>query len=162
MTCAVDFIVERSENVLLVPNAALRYQPTTLSAEQISDMVFNASLVNMNEEQRQAAIEARAQSRAQGTQQRQTQNSAPQGITQLMMGQSGQRMTMPGGGRQMTQGGTQGRSAPLIVMRNLWYINGDGRLDVMQVRTGISDGSFTEVFVTDDFENKQVILRERI
>jgi hypothetical protein len=71
-------------------------------------------------------------------------------------------MVMPAGGRQPTQGGTQGRGAPLIVMRNLWYINSDGRLNVIQVRTGISDGSSTEVFVPDDFENKQVILRERI
>ena len=160
MTCAVDFIVERSDNVLLVQNAALRYQPTTLTSDQISDMVFNASLANMNDDQKQAAIEAREQ--AQSSQQRQNQNSnSNQGITQIMMGGGNQRM----GGRQ-TQGGQRtqsgGRSAAVIVMRNLWFINGDGKLDVMQVRTGISDGSFTEIYLSDEGEGMQVILRERI
>jgi len=167
MTCAVDFIVERAENVYLVPNAALRYQPTGLSAEQISEMVFNASLANMNDEQRQAAIEARAQTRAQATDQRQTQNTNT-GITGLLTGQqSGARM-MPGGagGRQAT--GTQGRQTSqgtpaVVVTRNLWYVS-DGRLEVMQVRTGISDGSFTEILFMEgqSLENLQVILRERI
>jgi len=160
MTCAVEFIVERSENVFLVPNAALRYQPTTLSADQISDMVFNASLANMTEEQRQAAIEAREQAKAQSAQQSQNQNSN-QGLTQIMMGGGGQRMM--GGGRQSSGGQrTQGGRAPVIVMRNLWFINGEGKLDCMQVRTGISDGSFTEVYLSEDMEGMQIILRERI
>jgi hypothetical protein len=47
-------------------------------------------------------------------------------------------------------------------MRNLWFINADGKLDVMQIRTGISDGSSTEIYLDDDFEGMQVILRERI
>jgi len=34
MTCAMDIIVERSENVLMIPNAALRYEPANLSAGQ--------------------------------------------------------------------------------------------------------------------------------
>ncbi len=52
MTCIVDFIVESVEDVLIVPNAALRYQPTGLSGEEIADMLFNASLANMSEEDR--------------------------------------------------------------------------------------------------------------
>ena len=52
MTCAVEFIVDRRENILLVPNAALRYQPTGLSAGEISELVFNAGLRGMSEEQR--------------------------------------------------------------------------------------------------------------
>jgi hypothetical protein len=32
----------------------------------------------------------------------------------------------------------------------------------MQVRTGISSGSYTQVYAADDFEGKQVILREKI
>jgi HlyD family secretion protein len=175
MTCAVDFIVERSENVLLVSNAALRYQPTTLSADQISDMVFNASLANMTEEQRQAAIEVRAAARSSA--QRQNQNT--QNITALMMGPAPR---MPGtsgrqsgtqGSRTAAQGGA--RTVP-VVMRTLWFINNEGRLEVMQVRTGISDGSSTRIFSNEDMvsesgrssgevsslEGLQVILRERL
>jgi HlyD family secretion protein len=158
MTCAVDFIVERSENALIVPNAALRYQPTSLNADQISDLVFNASLENMTEEQRQAAVEARNQQKSQSSQQ--SQNN--QGINQLMMGpQPGPRMG--GGGRQQSGGqGNQGRSTQVVVWRNLWFVNSEGKLDVIQVRTGISDGSSTETIVPDDFEGRQVILREKI
>ena len=163
MTCAVDFIVERSEDVLMVSNAALRYQPTTLSEEKIADMVFNASLANMNDEQRKAAQEAREQAQAQAQNANQNANT---GITSLMMG-SGQGIRMMGGGSRQRagarQGGEQGRNAPpVVVMRNLWYVGDDGKLDVMQVRTGISSGSFTEIRSREDIEGKQVILREKI
>jgi len=168
MTCAVDFIVENSENTLMVSNAALRYQPNSLSAEVIADMVFNASLENMSEEQRMAALGNREQPRAQNV--NQTQNTGT-GITNLIMGGGGGRgpATMVGGqfnqgGARQGQGQGQGRNAvaPAIVMRNLWYINSEGKLEVMQVRTGISSGSFTEIYGTPDLEGKQVILREKI
>ena len=163
MTCAVDFIVERSEDVLLVPNAALRYQPTALNTEQISEMVFNASLANMTDEQRQAAIEARAREQEQNRQN--TGQNTNTGLASLMMGQQS-NVRMMGGARQTSgaqaRQNTGQRRQAQVVTRNLWYINGDGRLDVMQVRTGISDGSFTEIFVAEDFEGQQVILRERI
>ncbi|MDR0464617.1 MAG: efflux RND transporter periplasmic adaptor subunit [Treponema sp.] len=160
MTCAVDFIVERSENILLVANAALRYTPTSLNADQISEMVFNASLANMNEEQRQAAVIARTQA---SQNQNRNQNSSNQGggIASLMGMGGGTRMMAPQGGAGNTRQTTgQARNAP--VMRNLWYVNGEGKLDVVQVLTGISDGSFTEVFLPDDNDGRQFILRERI
>jgi HlyD family secretion protein len=165
MTCAVDFIVERSVNALMVSNAALRYQPTNLSEEKIADMVFNAGLANMNDEQKQAAVDARTEARA-----AQTQNSgqnANTGLQSRMSGGTNQQAMrmMGGGGRQRGQGGGQAqgrREAPTVVMRNLWYMNGDGKIEVMQVRTGISSGSFTEIFADDDFEGRQFILREKI
>jgi len=162
MTCAVDFIVENSENVLMVSNAALRYQPANISADVIADMVFNASLENMNDEQRQFALLSREQPKAQNVSQ-----TANTGLTDLMMGGQSANMTAgrqfnPGGGRQGQAQG-QGRSAAsAVVMRNLWYINNEGKLDVMQVRIGISSGSFTEIRAMDDLEGKQVILREKI
>jgi len=165
MTCAVEFIVERSENVLMVSNAALRYQPTNLSEERIADMVFNASLANLSEERRLAAIETRAQVMAQNAAHGTNQN-ANSGLQNLMMGGQ-QNARMIAGSRQLTGGArqapqAQGRNAPAPVMRNLWYINGEGQLNVMQVQVGISSGSFTEILNMDDIEGKRVILRERI
>ena len=150
MTCAVDFIVERSENALAVPNAALRYQPTTLDADKIAEMIFYASLANMDNEQRQTAIAAREQS-AQSTQ----RPSSNPGIVSLLTGgnQTNRQPSRPSPG--------QGRRAE-VVMRNLWYINENGAIQVMQVQTGISNGSLTEIFTTEDLEGKQIILRERI
>ncbi|GBU27140.1 RND family efflux transporter [Treponema sp. R8-4-B8] len=169
MTCAVDFIVEKTENALLVQNAALRYQPTSLSAEQISDLVFNASLENMNEEQKQAAIEAREKQKNDPQQnQNQGANSNSQGLSQIMMGPQ-PTIRMGGGGRslgggQASGGGGQGSQQRVraIAWRNLWFFNSEGKLEVVQVRTGISDGTSTEIMVPDDFEGRQVILREKI
>ena len=120
MTCAVEFIVERNEDILLIANAALRYQPTTLNADQLSEMVFNASLANMNEEQREAAVTART---AQQSQQRtQSSNSNQGGLASLMGGMGGARMAMPIGGTSSTR---QSTSRNAVVLRNLWFINAD-------------------------------------
>ena len=171
MTCAVDFIVERGVNVLTVPNAALRYQPSNISTEKIDEMVFEAGLATMNDEQRQAAIDARAQTIAQaaGSGNTQTQNT---GLAGMVMGNTAanrQMTMMTGGGGGGRQAGTrQGQQrttqtrAPAIVMRNLWYVNGEGKLEVMRVQAGMSNGSLTEIVAGEDIEGKQVILRERI
>jgi HlyD family secretion protein len=168
MTCAVDFIVERSENVLVVPNAALRYQPSNLSAERIADMIFIAGLEGMSDEQQQAAIDAREQARAQA----QAAGNAGQGNFNTglagMLTASNPRgimtMTSGPGGRQSSavrQPG-QRRDSAALVIRNIWFINGEGRLEVARVQTGITNGSFTEIIFPEDIEGKQIILRERI
>jgi hypothetical protein len=157
MTCAVDFIVERSENVLTVSNAAQRYQPTPLDQERIDEMVFLAGLTEMDEEQQQAAIEARTQTTSTQT----NRQNANTGIAGLLTGggQGGRGAFGPGGFGQQAQGQV---SRQAVVMRNLWYINGDGRLEVIRVQTGISNGTLTEIRATEDLMGKQVILRERI
>ncbi|MCL2190814.1 MAG: efflux RND transporter periplasmic adaptor subunit [Treponema sp.] len=165
MTCMVEFIVERSEDVLIVPNAALRYQPTGLSEERIADMIFDATLGDLPEEQRRTAIEARERARQQQASAQGRSAGGQNAVTSLMMGGGGGagRMAMgtrTGGGRQQAQG--RGRDSDAVVMRNLWYLNGDGTLGVMRVRTGITNGSFTEIIAMDDMEGRQVILRERI
>ena len=171
MTCAVDFIVERSENALMVSNAALRYQPTSLSADEIDEMVFYAGIKGLSDERRAAAIEARAQAKAAAGSASQGSNAAAgTGLTGLVMGNQGNRqlMRMQGGGggggaRQGGGGSGQSRSAaPAVVMRNLWFINEEGKLDVIRVRAGISNGSLTEVRSQEELEGKQFILREKI
>jgi HlyD family secretion protein len=166
MTCAVDFIVERGENILMVPNAALRYQPTGLSEEKIADMVFNAGLANLDDEQKQAAIEARAQAKAQRTEGSQAQGpgqNSGNGLQSLMMGGQGFRMPRERGRRgQGPQGEEQEGRREQVVMRNLWYLDDDGKLEVMRVRAGISSGSFTEIRSREDIEGRQIILREKI
>jgi len=168
MTCIVEFIVERSEDVLMVPNAALRYQPTSLSDERIADMIFGATLETLDDDQRQMAIEGRERARQQAAAQGRTSGGGQgaNAVTNLMMGGGGGAGRMMvgtrqgGGGRQQAQG--QGRNPDAVVMRNLWYLNGDGTLGVVRVQTGITNGSFTEIIAMEDMEGKQVILRERI
>jgi HlyD family secretion protein len=176
MTCAVEFIVERSENVLMAPNAALRYQPTTLSGDEIAEMVFTASLKNLDEDQQKAAIEARDQARAAAPGRNAPATGAANsgtGLTGMVMGAGpamgpgGRAMMGAGGGGRQNRQGNQAeaparRGGGAVSIRNLWYINGEGKLDVIRVRAGISNGSFTEINAVDDIEGRQVILREKI
>jgi HlyD family secretion protein len=188
MSCAVEFIQQKTENVLLIPNAALRYQPTTLSADEISEKTFNAGLTGMSEEQRTAAIEARAEAQ---------KSAAPSGQTGSSQASSGLAgLVMPAGGRMRPPGGgqNQNRNAAAASPNNtpsppkpLWYLDANGKPDCILVRTGISDGVNTEIRLLGagrggdgrqsgdgqadrveqavgetDLENMQVILRERI
>ncbi|GHT84638.1 hypothetical protein FACS1894137_07930 [Spirochaetia bacterium] len=170
MTCAVDFIVERRENILMAPNAALRYQPTGLGAAEIEEMVFNAGLKTMDEDQRKAAIEARAQTKTPQTPAPQAQAQPGTGIAGLVgssgPGPGGGPMGGPGGARVMPSGSQRsGRPAAAgnaVVMRNLWYLNSEGKLEVMRVEAGISNGANTEIRSTEDIEKMQIILREKI
>jgi HlyD family secretion protein len=149
MTCAVNFVVQQSENALVVANAALRYQPSVLSAEKIEEMEFMASLANMDIDQQNAAIEEREQILS-------AQNSgkkASAGLVGLLTGAQSRPAPRPASG-----GGT--RAA--VVFRNIWYMNNDGALEVIQVQTGISTSTLTEIISPEDLEGKQVILREKL
>jgi HlyD family secretion protein len=147
MTCAVNFIVEQSENALLVPNAALRYQPSTLSAEQIEEKVFIAGLEAMDDSQRIAAIEEREKAQGAG--------KSKQGANLTKLFASSQTPRPP------PQHAGEGNRAA-VVMRNIWYLNGEGKPEVMRVRTGGTNGSFTEIISAEDLEGRQVILREKL
>jgi HlyD family secretion protein len=177
MTCAVEFIEERNENILLVPNAALRYQPAALTEDAIADMVFAASLRNMPEdakrqaeEKRKAAAEARSRNSTAVP-----SSPARNGIAGLMAGgpQRGPGMRSSPGNRG--GGGNRGPAAPSggqpapSPPKPLWYINGDGKLDCVLVTAGITDGSRTEIRLWGDdrgetgaLEKLSVILREKV
>jgi len=163
MTCSVEFIQERNENVLVVPNAALRYQPTSLSAEEIDEIIFTAGLRGMDEAQRAEAIRLREEAlRAAGR--GNTNQNTQGGLAGLMMpGSRMMRLPAAPGGQQRAQG----RNAPgaLSPPRPLWFIDDNGRPDVILVHTGISDGSRTEIQPRQGEEipeGKQIILRERV
>jgi HlyD family secretion protein len=148
MTCAVNFIVEQNENALLVPNAALRYQPSTLSAEQIEEKVFFFLLAAKDENQRITSIEEREKSRRAG------KSKQGANLTKLFTATQPPRPPPP-------QHAGEGHRAAMV-MRNIWYLNGEGKPEVIRVRTGGTNGSLTEIIATEDLEGKQVILRERL
>ncbi|MDR1250036.1 MAG: efflux RND transporter periplasmic adaptor subunit [Treponema sp.] len=168
MTCAVEFIEEQRENVLLVPNAALRYQPGGLGADEIAERIFQAGLRGMDEAQRAAALEARERARSEAaaaqTVSRPAQNT---GLTGMMMPQGGPGM----GGRGMRPPGSGGNGPgtearlpgqAMTPPRPLWFVDESGRLDCILAQSGISDGSFTEIRVrSEEVEGRQIIVRER-
>jgi HlyD family secretion protein len=184
MTCAVEFIEERNENVLLVSNAALRYQPTALTEEAMADMVFAASLRGMPEDakqivMRQAAEQRKADAEARSGNSSAAASQARNGLAGLMTGGSpgGPGMGPPSGTRRGAEtrgGGVSGGAAPSgggqppAPPKPLWYINGEGKLDCVLVAAGITDGSRTEIRLwgggdeTGGLEGLSVILREKV
>jgi HlyD family secretion protein len=192
MTCAVEFIEDRSENILLAPNAALRYQPTALSAAEIADRVFYAGLTGMDETGRAAALAARSEAQSQNSGAAASNEAPSLGLTSLITGGGAGRaggMGAPGGGGGPpgmggapgafgdASGGSGSRSGFQInagdgngsvtpgPLKTLWYLDSDGKLDCILVRTGITDGSYTEVSPADpgtDLEGLRIILREKV
>jgi HlyD family secretion protein len=153
MTCEVEFIVEQRENILLAPNASLRYEPTTLASEEIDEKIFLAGLSGLSEAEKNAAIAEREKAKSAALQ---SSNNSRGGIGGIMM-------PMRGGGfrRNRNQGAAESSNdAPEI--RSLWYMNDAGVLETMLVEIGISDGSFTEIFSNENLEGKMIINRERI
>ncbi|MDR3277082.1 MAG: efflux RND transporter periplasmic adaptor subunit [Treponema sp.] len=175
MTCQVEFIVEQSQGILVVPNAALRYEPSNLTDEAIADMEFTASIRGLSDDEQKAAQEARQQAAQLAAANTGGQSGA--GLTSFMGGAAGGGAMravagpgMPAGGMgfggtgaSTARTGNRTGAAPTVTPKTLWYITGEGKLDCIQVLAGISDGSRTEItMVTGDLEGLQVILKEKI
>jgi HlyD family secretion protein len=109
MTASVSFIKQKKDNILVVPNAALRFTPTTLSAAEIKKAVYLAGLGNLTEEKRLAASErydAEQKAIAAGK----TATKSSSGLSSLL---SGGRMPGAGGfgGPPPGEGGQNGQPA---------------------------------------------------
>jgi HlyD family secretion protein len=178
MTCAVEFIAARSEGILLVPNAALRYQPSALSAGEVEDRVFAAGLRGLDEAGRAAALAARAEAQARSQPQGGVSPGANPSMGLAGLAGGGQRMApgmgasgpprVPGIPSEMVRGGGANRSGPSssvptgsvpngrspdgrggAPLKTLWYLDGAGKPDCIMVIPGLSDGSYTEVAPAD-------------
>lgn len=115
MTATVEFLVSRVEDVLKVPNAALRFRPTD---------AMTAELRARRQREREQRGDAEG-----------SLGMGPGGGGGRGMGSGGFPGGAPGGA-----GGGSGRTPTL-----LWFLDSDGRLDARPVRPGITDGQFTEV-----------------
>jgi HlyD family secretion protein len=158
MTCAVEFIEERRENILLISNAALRFTPSTLKADEISDKIFNASLKGMNDEQKQTAIAARGETQKAAASAGTNSSNSQSGISGLLnpsipggrMGgarpqQQGANAQQQGANAQRQGAGNRAAGTRATPPRPLWFIGADGKPDCILVRTGITNGISTEV-----------------
>lgn len=149
MTASVDFMVETAENVLRVPNAALRFRPTEamLAQVELPTMGGGNGQAGADSAGREAMRAAR-QNGGQGGNGGNGGNGARAG------GQNGQGFG-PGGfggaAARRAAGGGEGGFAML------WYLDNAGKLAVVPVRTGISDGTTTQIQGPDVTEGMQVI-----
>lgn len=167
MTANAEFIVKKTDAALLVPNAALRYIPSKLAESEVADKKFLAGLSGLSEAERQKAIMDRAAAQKIGS-----TATAPRstGLNSLFSGAARNfARNRPAQGQRTTNGsgGGAGNSAtanggqPAAPIKYLWNLNERGELDAIQIRTGITDGSNTEILSDENLEGRQVILKEK-
>ena len=163
MTASVSFVKQRKTNILVVPNAAFRFSPTTLSAAEIKKEIFLAGLGKLSPEERLAASD-----RYDAAQKAMAAGKAPArstgGLTSLI---AGGRMPGFGGppGQRRTAGAAQGSKTAVptaAVKKTLWYLDDAGKLAVIRVEAGMSDGLTTELVGADELEGKKVILKIKV
>jgi HlyD family secretion protein len=126
MTATAQFLTGSANDVLTVPNAALRYRPT---AEQMAEVASSGRRAGG------ADSSARRGTRTAGDS---TQWRARRAGTAGANGASGARA-----------GGSMG---------TLWAVDSSGKLKAIRVRTGLSDGSKTEVQGRELTAGTQVIV----
>ncbi|MBK9776632.1 MAG: efflux RND transporter periplasmic adaptor subunit [bacterium] len=136
MTASVEFIVDQVQDVLQVANAALRYRP---------DQETMTAII----ERKRAAMQAQG-----------GPGGAP-GDTSRARGAAGQAAGgQAAGGMGGMPGGAAAHGAPGGMPANrgtLWFTDANGKLDVMFVRTGITDGTNTEIRGREAAEGQKVI-----
>jgi HlyD family secretion protein len=113
MTATVEFVINRAEGVLKVPNTALRFQPT-------ADMVARAEAA-----------------------------SATGGVRPTTGSSQG---TVPG-----AAAGPSSDRARSAASGMLWFVEEDGEVQAVRVRTGLTDGQATVVEGESVEEGMQVI-----
>ncbi len=182
MTANVEFIKEQKADVLVVPTAAFRFTPTTLTASEIKRAVFVAGLGDMPEEQKATVLarfdEAQKALAASGA----DADSASGGLASLMSGgmaggpggAPGVPGAMGGAGRTAGAGrpatgtaGTAGAAgaagaARLANSKTLWYLDESGKLAVTLVQAGASDDTGTELVNAEGLEGAEIIVKLQV
>jgi len=166
MTAEIEFVKERKEDVLVVPNAALRFTPAGMSAEAVAKAQFLAGLGDLDEEQRKAA-EARFDEARKKAAEAGAQGGRTAGLTGMLMGGPGGPPGGFGGQRNRNAAAGNGNGsgqklAAQAVRKSLWYLDGTGKLAVMMVEVGSTDGKNTEVSGQTVSEGMQVILKAKV
>ncbi len=134
MTADVEFVVQRKNGVLLVPNAALRFQPAGEAGQAASG----------NGARRVRGLGGLMLMPGPG--------DRPPG--------SGGRSVVSGpagaGGANAASGSGASES------RTVWVLDAGGRPAARQVRVGVTDGTRTEIIGADDLEGRRIIVRARV
>ena len=164
MTADVEFIVAQKKNVLSVPSAALRFQPPSMTADQIQEAVFKAGLEGMSSDERAAAEMARAQSEKDAAAKQAASANGRTGLAGVMMpGPGGPR---PGSSHSSQNAAAStaaaGAGADAVAKKSLWYLDDSGKLAVALVQAGVTDGTNTELIGADSLEGRRVIVKIKV
>lgn len=170
MTANITVGVARRDNVLTVPNAALRFKPNLSDAElqqkidqrrqerdaqrqaqggQEGQQPAGGNSNTQGQEQQPNAPNAQGQDQRQGNENRQRGGGAPGGQT----GQGTQGGQGAQGGQQSGAGSGQRRQGQMI-----WILTGPKTIEPRFVRTGLTNGRITEIMGQDIREGDTVII----
>ena len=148
MTTNLTFTIDERNNVLKVPNAALRFRPQDASATSGSNG--------------QGARQGRQRAAGAGG------NAAGQSSPQVS-GQNGAQGTQgSAGGQGNNQGNSQSNFAPASApvlpgqTRVVWVIGADGKPQARRIKVGLTDGVSTEVVEGNLQEGELVITSETL
>jgi HlyD family secretion protein len=133
MTATVQFLTGQANDVLTVPNAALRFRP---AADQVAEVAGGGARAGAREAAAGRDSAARSGARTTG-------DSAQWRARRAANGGAG-----AAGARAAGTGG----------VGTLWRVGASGKLEAIRVRTGLSDGSKTEVQGRDLKEATQVVV----
>lgn len=163
MTASVTFIKQSKDNVLTIPNAALRFSPVTLSAAEKQRALFIASLPPEMDTAKRTQVIADYDKQAQ-SQSSAKQSQGQTGLASLVMGGGGPGFGRPPMGGQGPQSAGQGKpgahsAQSATTMKPLWYVDDQGKLAAVMVQVGISDATKTEVSGAPGLESKKIILK---
>jgi HlyD family secretion protein len=142
MTTNITIPVAKRDNVLAVPNAALRFKPS-LSEEEMRQ--------KMEAYRNKRQAERQAQGGQPAEQGRPNREGQPQGEG-AQQAQSGQ----PGQGGQGSQGGGEGGQRRQGQM--VWVLVGDKQIEPRFVRTGLTNGRMTEILGGDLQEGETIVI----
>jgi HlyD family secretion protein len=165
MTANITIPVAKAENVLTVPNAALRFRPSLSDKEQEDLRVKMEERRKQREAERggQGGQEGQAGQAGQSGQSGDQPNAQPQsgregrGNRNGQSGQAGQpaqgNPQVPSGG-QGQSGAGGGRQGGQMV----WVLTGTKSIEPRFVRTGLTNGRVTEIISGDLHEGDTVII----
>jgi HlyD family secretion protein len=124
MTATVDFLIDTATDVLMVPNAALRFRP---SMEMMAEV--------------RERMQARFQGAREGERAAEGEDADEQTGGEATRPTEGESGSGAGGFGTRAGGFGQGGSRPGV--GQLWYVDDEGYLSVARVRIGITDGQST-------------------
>jgi HlyD family secretion protein len=168
MTATTNFIVAKKENVFTVPNAALRYTPTSLSSAEVAKKTFLAHLEGRTPEEIKAAeakydeaVAEAAKAKAEAA----SKNTSATGLAGMVLGGGGPGRPGGFGGaagrRTASTAGGASQAVAQVEKKALWYLDSAGAFQCVLVEPGVSDGINTEVSGSQSLEGMKIILKEK-
>jgi HlyD family secretion protein len=143
MTANLTIVVNQRDGVLTVPNAALRFTPAGMTSEQIATLL-------------QGAAGSTAAAEGRGAQPGATDTPLPGSEAQ----RGGDSAAVGNGARGANGRGARGGGAGRPQRSLLWIESAPGQFRPMPVRTGLTDGSRTEVMGPGLEEGLEIVVSD--